>query len=265
MVATPHDAATVVLMRAAVETAGKPEVLLLKRHARDAFAAGAHVFPGGMLEAADTIPAAQALSPAFPPAAAAMRLPDVASPAQALAFWIAAVRETFEEAGILLARHVDGRLWLPASADAIRLTAQRRSLHRGETTFVTMMHDLELYLATDLLVYFAHWITPESRPMRFSTRFFLAHVPAELTVLPAQVGVAEHVWLPPETALQRHASGTMEMLTVTTKILQTLSRFPSAAAAVEHLRDVPVDTVLPRAVVQADGSTRLLYPGDQGY
>jgi 8-oxo-dGTP pyrophosphatase MutT (NUDIX family) len=211
----------------------------------------------------DAIPAALALSPTFPPEAATARLSAVMPPA--LAFWIAAVRETFEETGLLLARHVDGRLWLPAPADAIRLAAQRRALHRGETTFVTMMHDLELYLATDLLVYFAHWITPESRPMRFSTRFFLAPVAAELTVLPDQVEVVEHVWLAPETALQRHASGKMEMMTVTTTILHTLSRFSYAASAADHLRDIPVETVLPRVVVQADGSTRLLYPWDREY
>jgi 8-oxo-dGTP pyrophosphatase MutT (NUDIX family) len=262
MVATPHDAATLVLMREAREAGGKPEVLLLKRHASEAFAAGAYVLPGGMLEPADVIPAAQALSPLCPAVAAAERLPDVTPPAKALGLWIAALRETFEAVGILLARHPDGRLWSPSPDDVIRLAAQRRSLHRNETLFVTLMHDLELYLATDLLIYFAHWITPEIHPMRFSTRFFLAPVPEDLVAAPAAV---DQVWVAPETALQHYASGDMEMMTVTMSILQTLSRFPSVAAAVEHLRDTPVETVLPKAVVQQDGSTCILYPWDKGY
>jgi hypothetical protein len=71
--------------------------------------------------------------------------------------------------------------------------------------------------------------------------------------------------MPPEEALQCYAKGAMKMMTVTAKILQTLSCFPSAAAAIEQLRDQPVATVLPRARVQADGSTRMLYPDDEGY
>ena len=265
MVATPDDTATLVLMREAQDATRKPEVLLLKRYASEACAAGAYGFPGGVLEAVDIIPAAQALSPLFPPAAAAERLPDVAQPAHALGFWITAWRKTFAEAGILLARHADGRLWHPSPDDVIRLAAQWRSLRRGETMFVTMMHDLELYLATDLLIYFAHWITPEMCPRRFSTRFFLVHVPEELTAVPDRMEVVEQVWITPEAALQRHTSGEMEMMTVTTKILQTLCSFPSAAAALEHLQETPVTTVLPKAVVQADGRTRILYPWDEGY
>jgi 8-oxo-dGTP pyrophosphatase MutT (NUDIX family) len=265
MIATPRDAATLVLMRDLPGIGTKPEVLLLKRHAREAFAAGAYVFPGGMLEADDTIPAALTLSRGVSPAVAAARLADATPASRALGLWIAALRETFEETGILLACYADGRFWEPSAAESVQLAAQRRAMQQGVTSFVNMMHDVERYLATELLVYFAHWITPEIRPLRFSTRFFLAQAPDRLTALPDAVEVVEQLWLTPEEALQRHAKGDLEMMTVTVKILQILSCFPSAAAAIEQLRDQPVTTVLPKAIRQADGSTRLLYPGDEGY
>ena len=264
MAATPRDAAVVVLMRERARAGPKPEVLLLKRHAKAECAAGAYGFPGGRLDAMDSIPAALALSRGFS-ATAAASLMDVTSTSKALGFWIAALRQAFEETGILLARYGDGRLWQPTPRETSHIAANRRALQQGVTTFANLMHDLERALATDLLVYFAHWITPEIRPLRFSTRFFLAHVPSGLTAQPESVDVGDAVWIPPEEALQRHARGEMEMMAVTTKLLQRLSPFPSALAAVEHFRDVPVETVLPKAVRQEDGSSCMLYPGDEGY
>lgn len=265
MVATPRDAATVVLMREVPGVGTKPEVLMLKRHADEAFAAGAYVFPGGMLEEDDWIPPSLVLSHDIPTEAAAILMPDVSPPAKALGYWIAALRETFEETGILLARYSDGRLWEPTPAETIQIAAQRRALLQGTAPFATVMHDLERMLATDLLVYFAHWITPETLPIRFSTRFFLARVPSVLQAEPDQVEVVEQVWIAPEDAIQQHAAGDMKMLSVTVKILETLSQFSSAAEAIKKLLYTPVETVLPKPVVQADGTTRMLYPGDEGY
>lgn len=265
MVATPRDAATAVLMRDVPGVGTKPEVLMLKRRTDETSAAGAHVFPGGMVEPDDSIPAALALSPFFPPEAAAARFKDGMPPAQALGFWIAALRKTFEETGILLARLGDGTLWEPTRAEFAYIATNRRAYLQGTISFVSLMHDIERFLATDLLAYFAHWITPETRPLRFSTRFFLARVPAVLQTQPDDVKAEEQVWITPEEALQRHAAGEMEMSTVTAKILQSLSAFSSVEAAFRALRRAPVEAVLPRLVVQADGTTRMLYPGDEGY
>jgi 8-oxo-dGTP pyrophosphatase MutT (NUDIX family) len=218
-----------------------------------------------MLEAEDSIPASLVLSQTIVPEAAAALMSDVHPASKALGFWIAALRETFEETGILLARLADGELWEPSPAEKLQIAGQRQALHNSTAPFATVMHDLERYLATDLLVYFAHWITPETRPIRFSTRFFLARVPPGLEAEPDLVEVVDHVWISPEEALQRHAAGDMDMMTVTTKILQMLSQFGSVADAIRKLRYEPVETVLPKAVVQDDGSTRMLYPGDAGY
>ena len=205
------------------------------------------------------------LSHNIPPEAAAVLMPDEQPPEKALGYWIAALRETFEETGILLARYSDGRLWEPTRAEKIQVAAQRQALLQGTAPFATVMHDLERMLATDLLVYFAHWITPETLPIRFSTRFFLARVPSVLQAEPDQVEVVEQLWITPDEAIQRHVDGEMKMLNVTVKILETLSPFSSAEEAVKKLLYEPVETVLPKPVVQADGTTRMLYPGDEGY
>lgn len=258
MVATPRDAVTAVLMREVPGVGTKPEVLMLKRH-------GAYVFPGGMVEPDDSIPAALALSHTFPAQVAAARFKDGTPPEKALGFWIAALRETFEATGLLFARLGDGRLWEPTPAEHAYIETNRRAFQQGLVTFVSMMHDLERFLATDLLVYFAHWITPETHALRFSTRFFLARVPSSLQAQLNHLKDSEPTWMTPEAALQRHAAGEMDMSTVTTKILQRLSAFTSAETALRQLRRVPVEAVLPKPVRQADGSTHTLYPGDEGY
>jgi 8-oxo-dGTP pyrophosphatase MutT (NUDIX family) len=263
MVATPRDAVTLVLMREVPGVGTQPEVLMLQHHAKEAGAAGAYGFPGGMLQADDYIPAALALSRGVSLDAAAARCADATPAPQALGFWIAALRQTFEETGILLARYADGRFWELSPADRVQLAAQRRALQKGVTTFVNMMHDVERSLATDLLIYFAHWITPENRPLRFSRRVFLARVPSGVTALPDAVEVVEQLWITPEAALQRHAQGDLKMRPMTTDILRTLSRFRSAAQALEQLRDTPVTAVSPKATMQADGATRMVDSGDE--
>jgi hypothetical protein len=156
-------------------------------------------------------------------------------------------------------------LWEPTPAEHAYIETNRRAFQQGLVTFVSMMHDLERFLATDLLVYFAHWITPETHSLRFSTRFFLARVPSSLQAQLNHLKDSEPTWMTPEAALQRHAAGEMDMSTVTTKILQRLSAFTSAETALRQLRRVPVEAVLPKPVRQADGSTHTLYPGDEGY
>jgi 8-oxo-dGTP pyrophosphatase MutT (NUDIX family) len=243
MATTPQDAAMLVLIRDPIGTESTPEVLLVKRPSDAALSAGAYAFPGGRLVPNDAIPPALALSRQFTATEAAIRIPDVAPASRVLGLWIAALRETFETAGILLARYGDGRLWEPNGHDLQVLAQQRKALQQERTNFPNLMHDLERALATDLLVYFAHGITPAGHPPHFSTRFFLAHMPSGISTLPDQSDVIESLWVTSEEALQRHANGTLALLTVTTKILQLLTPFPSAAAAIEHFRLQPVETV----------------------
>jgi 8-oxo-dGTP pyrophosphatase MutT (NUDIX family) len=245
MATTPQEAAMLVLIGDRSDTGSKPAVLLVQHPSDDALSARAYAFPGGKLAPNDAIPPALALSREFTAAEAAVRIPDVEPASRALGLWIAALRETFETAGILLARYGDGRLWEPHGHDLQVLAQQRQALQQERTNFPNLMHDLERALATDLLLYFAHGITPAGQAQRLSTRFFLAHMPSSVLTLPDQSDVVEPLWVTPEEALQRHANGTLPLTTVTTKILLLLKPFPSAAAAIEHFRLQPIETILP--------------------
>jgi 8-oxo-dGTP pyrophosphatase MutT (NUDIX family) len=243
MAATPQDAATLVLMRDPIGAGSAPEVLLVKRCPEAAGVPGTYTFPGGQLTATDTIPSALALSRTFTAAEAALRLPEVQPDARALSLWIAALRTTFEQTGLLLARYGDGRLWEPQGPDVQRLLQHRRAILQGSTNFPNMMHDLERALATDLLLYFAHAITPETQVLPLSRRFFLAYMPFGVSDLPDQHAVGASLWVSPAEALQRQGNGDVAMESVTRQILHLLRSFPSAAAAVEHFRRQPVELV----------------------
>ncbi|ETX07221.1 hypothetical protein [Candidatus Entotheonella palauensis] len=234
MATTPQDAAMLVLMRDQPGAGTKPEVLLVKRRSDRGFETGAYSFPGGALERIDYLPVALALSPGVTAEEAALRMPDVESSSRALGFWIAALRQTFAEADFLLARYGDGTLWEPSANDLRTLVWQRRSWQKGDTNFPNMMHELERWLATDLLVYFAHGLTPETPSPRFSTRCFLARVPFRVSPLPETSLAVDQLWVTAEEALRRHASGELQTTAITAKILQLLEPFSTAESAINH-------------------------------
>lgn len=235
-----QDAAMLVLLRDLPGAGTKPEVLLVKRHSDRGFDAGAYSFPGGVLEPTDCLPAALALSPGVTAAEASLRMPDVEPASRALGFWIAALRQTFAEADLLLARYGDGRLWEPSANDLRTLVWQRRAWQKGDTNFPNMMHELERWLATDLLVYFAHGLTPEAT----STRCFLTRVPSGVSALPEASSAVDQLWLSAEEALQRHAHGDLQITAITAKVLQLLEPFSTAEGAISHhLRLQRVETL----------------------
>ena len=188
--ATPAHAATLVLLRD--RPAGEFDVLLMQRHRASKFAAGDFVFPGGKIEAADAPADAAAWCAGLGQKDASHVLGLEHAPETALAHWIGAIRETFEEAGILLARGARG-------PDPARLEAYRRACHSDKQAFWTMLRTERLTLATDRLVYFAHWITPEESPLRFDTRFFTADASAITHrvegVIHADAELVELVWV----------------------------------------------------------------------
>jgi len=259
--AVPREAATVVLMRDR-EADGLPEVLMLQRHARDAFSANAYVFPGGMLEPADHSPLAVALSPGLTVAEAHRRMPDVQPPEKALGYAVAAIRETFEEARVLLARPAGGGT---APVPGGGLTAAREALHAGELTFLDWIADRGLCLTPEKLVYFAHWITPEANPIRFTARFFITAAPPGAEAQSDQREVTRHVWLTPAEALRRYEAGRIKLVNATLKNLEWLATFASTDAALAGLSTHTVRTILPKHVTLPDGSSKTLLPGDPGY
>ncbi|HEY4408495.1 MAG TPA: NUDIX hydrolase [Acidimicrobiia bacterium] len=229
-----QPAATVMLVR---DGGGSLEVLMLRRHPEAAFAADAWVFPGGRVDDGDRQDGPVALGPSDAAASAALGLAS-----GGLAWWVAAARECFEEAGILLARHVDSGEWLDASGewDAARLARYRREVHAGITTLSAVLDREGLVLDLSGIHYVAHWITPPGHgtARRFDTRFFVAEVP------PGQVGshdAAETVgsfWSTPAEALARGEAGEIQLLIPTIANLKGLARFPSVTELVAAARSI---------------------------
>src|SRR6266513_1663758 len=184
------------------------EVLLIRRHRAAKFAAGDFVFPGGTLEANDHPADAAAWCRGPDPREAARVLGLEPGSAAALAYWIGAIRETFEEVGILLAHGPDGA---PARVEASRLAAHRRACQADPRAFWDMLSTERLRLATDALVYFAHWITPAVNPLRFDTRFFASAAPPGQEAAADEREITEVRWLTPREARDANARGELPL------------------------------------------------------
>jgi 8-oxo-dGTP pyrophosphatase MutT (NUDIX family) len=263
-----RDAATIMLVRDSVlEGVPALEVCMLQRHLNSDFVGGAYVFPGGKVDDEDRTPAAEEACAGRRDAEASAMLGVEAG---GLAFWVAALRECFEEAGVLLAYRAergDGAVILDAHDPEIRgrLAALRVALNAGEVRFLDACRGEGLRLAMDRVHYFSHWITPEPAPKRYDTRFFVAALPPGQVPIHDDHETVDTVWVRPDDALARAKAGEFDLIFPTMKNLEAISRFTTsgellaAAAAVER-----VPTVLPRVVVDERGF-RILLPGDPGY
>jgi 8-oxo-dGTP pyrophosphatase MutT (NUDIX family) len=248
-------AATVVLLRPGLEG---PEVFLVRRHQAIAFMGGAHVFPGGRLEDSDREAAWLSLSDGVTPAVA--RMPDEDAQV-ALAFHVAAARETFEEAGVLLARGPDGAFASLVSEDAAEFVKERRAVSTGTRRLIDLLVSHRWRLAVDALAYFAHWVTPPVETRRFDTRFFLAALPAGQEPTHDLDETIDGVWLRPRDALARCLDGTIALPPPTWTTLRWLEAFSDIDAAVTWARHQPVPRIEPGFI--HDNETRIVtLPGD---
>jgi 8-oxo-dGTP pyrophosphatase MutT (NUDIX family) len=250
---TPVPAATVALVR---DAPGGMEVLLLQRNFQSGFVAGMYLFPGGALDPEDDSDDLRALAAGVDDAAASTALGVTRG---GLAYWAAAIREAFEEAGVLLAYTGEGLFVDPGQG---RYAEHRRRLVAGEPHFIAMLKAERLRLAADRLVYFGHWITPVSLPRRYDTRFFVGRAPERQAVTADNVETIGHVWIAPAQALDRHRKGEFKMRTPTVFTLEQFAAYDSAAALLEAMQvQRPIPAILPRIT---RGGARLL-PGDPGY
>lgn len=266
-----RPAATIMMVRDVADAGGsRLEVLMLQRNARSEFAGGFYVFPGGAVDPEDGGRAAEALCAGRndPQASALLGVPE-----GGLAYWVAALRESFEEAGLLLAYdqggspHQRGSLlgWEGTPHEA-RFAAHRRALNDKATRFLELCTQEGLTLAVDQVHYFAHWITPAGAPRRYDTRFFVAPAPPGQTAGHDQAETVEHVWTTPQEALRRHREGRIELVLPTIKNLQAIERFSTSAEllAAAEAASGSVPAMQPRVLVEGNG-VRILLPGDPGY
>jgi len=211
------------------------EVLLLRRPRRSGFAAGAWVFPGGRVDSSDGDPAIATSLKGFESARWAERL-GLDDEAVAIAFVVAALREAWEETGILIGH---------ASDDA-DLHGVRRSLLSGEMEMAVAVSSAGIRFVVDDLIYLAHWITPEPEPRRYDTRFFLARVGPETECVLEGDELAEARWISPVEAMAEFRDGAMMLLPPTADTLRRLGEFDSLDEAWNALGDAPVPSILPR-------------------
>ena len=206
----PRPAATVVLMRPGLSG---PEVLLGRRPPSMSFAPDVHVFPGGGVDSSDAHPSVVARSVRSPEEAAAVLGGDL-EPNDAIAAFVAAIREAFEEAGVLLAD-------APPSSPGM-LGAARSALVGGEIGFQALAAQLDLTLRTDWLTPLSRWVTPPGYPRRFDARFFVAALPEGSVASLEGDEVVDHAWIRPSDALAAMADGTLALWLPTSTTLQQL-------------------------------------------
>jgi len=254
---TPLPAATVVLLRDANPGV---EVLLMQRHRASKFAGGDFVFPGGKIEVDDNPDDAAAWCEGLDPDRAAARIGLAGDRRTALGFWIGAIRETFEEVGVLLAYDATGG-W--ARIDAPRFAEYQAAVNADNTAFWTMVKTERLKLATDRLAYFAHWITPEESPYRYDTRFFAAPMPEGQTPVADTREVIDMRWYSPRGAIEAFKRGEISLRNPTVQNLK-LADGGSSKESLDALKDREVPTIRPRVIMEGD-KRRVLMPGDPGY
>lgn len=244
-------AATVILARPPFE------VYLTRRSARSAFAPDAFVFPGGTVEEqdADEASAARTLGleserierefRATVPADLTSDEPPVTIPA-ARGLMVAALRELFEEAGVLLARTEAGKPIDARDAAWNGVEADRAAVRAGTLTFADFLTRRNWHADAGALALFSHWITPPSEPRRYNTHFFFAAAPPDQAALADAFETHDGIWIAPARALARHRAGSMHLVYPTIKHLARLSRFDSMESTLDFARTKPVLTIVPR-------------------
>ena len=236
--ATPVAAATVMLVRDSPEGV---EVFLMERSGFGAFG-GLHVFPGGKIDAMDAEARWTDLAEGVEPTTANATL---GLESGGLDYWVATIRECFEEAGVLLATRTDGRLLPLTDPDRrARFAAWRARLNAGEKgAFEAMCKEESLRLATDRLAYVSHWITPVTERKRFDTRFFLARAPSKQEALHDGFETVESAWIRPDSALDRWKRGDLNLISPTFTNLQGLVGYDSTESLLRAKRAVDPATI----------------------
>lgn len=261
-----RDAATVMLLRDAENGAGEGlEVFMLRRNLQSEFVGGAYVFPGGAVDPHDCHVDLEAVCAGRTDASASRQLGIENG---GLAFWVAAIRECFEESGILLAYDDHGDVVRLTDDPSIedRFREHRLAVDRGDRRMVDVCEQEGVQLAVDSLHYFSHWITPEGAPRRYDTRFFMALAPEGQVPLHDNREVIENLWIRPRDALERHDRGDFDLIFPTRRSLVALEQFSTANEALRHAESVGgASAIQPRIVSDEGGGFRIVLPDDPEY
>lgn len=237
------------------------KVLMLRRRRGSAFVGGKFVFPGGGVEADDAETAVEALCAELSVEDANRRL---GLSRGGLAYWVAAVRETFEEAGVLLARVPGAAACVDLSRPdaAERFAVHRERVDRGALGFAEFLRREGLELALGSMYYAARWITPPGLPRRYDTRFFVARLPAGQTPMHDDREAVHSEWMRPAQAIEGVAAGALSMLPPTLGMLRILAGFADSASALAAARQQQDGPDREARIVRCGDSWRVLLPGE---
>lgn len=248
--AAPRPAATILMLRDGVHG---PETLLLRRTRRSGFVPGAWVFAGGRVDAGDgeveAVSRLEGLSPAE--ATARLGLKDDARPSAA-AYYVAALREAFEETGLLVGRLRSGEP-APSAGEEPAVESIRDRLLADEIDFGDALDALDVVVEGRAVEYVAHWITPVQEARRYDTRFFAARVDPTREVLLHPAEMTDYLWLTPDDALSRHADGQLPMVFPTIRTLEDMRGFSSTEALLGDFGRRSIPAILPKLVKTPTG------------
>lgn len=257
-------AATVLLVRDGAR--GGVEVFMLRRTFSAAFASGMFVFPGGKVDEVDGIAEIGHLCDGLSDSHASALL---GIPSGGLAYWVACIRECFEEAGVLLARHESTgeviRFDDPVVAE--RFGTERANIHDGSLALVELCVREGLRLTTDEIHYVSHWITPRGERRRFDTRFFVARAPQAQEPLHDDGETIESMWINPHDAIRRWKEGDLMLMPPTASNIEFLLPHGSADEVLAAASKVGTPmAILPKLKVNGDGRVvGIAMPGDPEY
>ncbi len=258
-----RPAATVMLVRDGAEGL---EVFMLRRTLNAAFAGGMYVFPGGRVDDADHGADLEPICDGLDDGPASARLQISGG---GLAYWVAAIRECFEEAGVLLARRASETEALRfVDADVIsQFEIHRDRLNAGEVSFMEICVEEDLQLITDAIHYVSHWITPVGEVRRFDTRFFLARAPQAQVPLHDNSETIESLWVRPGDALERFRAGELAMIPPTIRNLEFLVPHATADDALRAAAEVGTPpAILPKLRIDEEGRViGIAMPDDADY
>ena len=259
-----RPAATVMLVRD--HPINGLEVFMLQRTLQAVFAKGMYVFPGGRVDAVDNGHELESVCDGLSDVEASALL---GVPAGGLGFWVAAIRECFEEAGVLLARSTKTNQTIAFDQPAIanRFDEARLKIHDYSLSMVELCRSEDLHLITDSIHYVSHWITPVGEVRRFDTRFFVARAPEAQEPLHDSQETIASLWVRPQDALDKLARGELAMFPPTSENLKFLAKYKTSDEVLAAAKKVsrPV-AILPRLRTNSDGKViGVLMPGDPGY
>ena len=250
-----RPAATIIVIREQNEAL---EILMLRRSPDASAASSAYVFPGGSVDHVDAEVVARRLVSGRDEASADRRL-DLER--GALTYYCAALRELFEEAGILVAVDASGERVAPRGAE---LASWREELAGLKVSWSELLAREGLRLALDELHYMAHWVTPVTRPRRYDTRFFVARALAGQPARADGIETTEHVWVTADAALRHFETAQWRMLVPTVHTLSALAPMRRVEEVLRHVASSTVRRTQPREI-ERDGRVVVVVPGEEGY